>query len=74
MDCQATWSFDMVAQYQSIRKGDHGSHKGGLSAVDKWEFGGEWPLTMRARLVSSRHFPDPLGIVTTEQLDKFEFV
>ena len=31
-----------------IRKGDHGSHKGGLSAVDKWEFGGESPLTMRA--------------------------
>ena len=28
---------------------------------------------MRARLVSNRYCPDPLGVVTAEQLDKMEF-
>ena len=28
---------------------------------------------MRARLVCIRHCPDPLGIVTAEQLNKLEF-
>ena len=40
---------------------------------DKLEFGGESPRTMRARLVYIRYCPDPLGIVTAEQLDKLEF-
>ena len=33
---------------------------------DKLEFGGQWPLTMRARCGVFRHYPDPLGIVTAE--------
>ena len=42
--------------------------------LDKLEFGGESPLTMRARCTAFRYCPDPLGIVTTEQLDKLELV
>ena len=41
---------------------------------DKLEFGGQCPLTIRARCSAFRYCPDPLGIVTTEQLDKLEFV
>ena len=41
--------------------------------LDKLEFGGESPLTMRARCGAYRHCPDPLGIVTAEQLDNLEF-
>ena len=41
---------------------------------DILEFGGESPLTMRARCSAFRYCPDPLGIVTTEQLDKLEFI
>jgi hypothetical protein len=41
---------------------------------DKLEFGGQWPLTMRAWCSAFRYCPDPLGIVTAEQLDKLEFV
>ena len=54
-------------------------HKGGFGAVqilnqfDKLEFGGESPLTMRARCCAFRYCPDPLGIVTAEQFDKLEF-
>ena len=44
-----------------------------MHLLDKLEFGGQWPLTMRARLVSNRYCPDPLGVVTAEQLDKLEF-
>ena len=40
----------------------------------KLEFGGESPLTMRARYNAFRYCPDPLGIVTAKQLDKLEFV
>ena len=40
---------------------------------DKLEFGGESPLTIRAWCSVFRYFPDPLGIVTAEQLDKLEF-
>ena len=40
--------------------------------LDKLEFGGESPLTMRARCSALRYFPDPLGIVTAEALDKLE--
>ena len=41
--------------------------------TEKLEFGGESPLTMRARLVCIRYCPGPLGIVTAEQLNKLEF-
>ena len=37
------------------------------------EEGGQWPLTMRAKCRGFRYFPDPLGIVTAEQLEKLEF-
>ena len=37
-------------------------------------FCGESPLTMRARCSAFHYFPDPLGIVTTEQFDKLEYV
>ena len=39
----------------------------------KIEFGGESPLTMRAKCRIFRDFPDPLGIVPAEVLDKLEF-
>ena len=41
--------------------------------LDKLEFGGESPLTMRAVCYAFRYFPNPLGIVTAKQLDKLEF-
>ena len=41
--------------------------------LDKLEFGGESPLTIRAWCGAFRYFPDPLGIVTAEQFDKLEF-
>ena len=44
-----------------------------LYQFDKLEFGGESPLTMRAGCYAFRYCPDPLGIVTTELLDKLEF-
>ena len=44
---------------------------GGKLPVDKLEFGGESPRTMRARCSGFRNCPDPLGIVTAKQLDKF---
>ena len=40
----------------------------------KLEFGGESPLTLRAQCSALRYCPDPLGIVTAEQLDKLELV
>ena len=43
-------------------------------ALDKLEFGGQWPLTMRAWCGAFRYCPNPLGIVTAEQLDKLEFI
>ena len=47
-----------------------------ITALDfykfKLEFGGGSPLTMRARCRAFRYCPDPLGIVTAEQLDKLE--
>ena len=42
--------------------------------LDILEFGGQWPLTIRARCSRFRYFPDPLGIVTAEQFDKLEFM
>ena len=42
--------------------------------VDKLEFGGQWPLTIRAWCGTIHYCPDPLGIVTAEQFDKLEFV
>ena len=45
-----------------------------LNQFDKLEFGGESPLTMRARCSTIRYCPDPLGIVPAEALDKLEFV
>ena len=44
-----------------------------LEAFYKLEFGGESPLTMRARCGCIRYFPDPLGIVPAKQVDKLEF-
>ena len=44
-----------------------------VSQLDKLEFGGESPLTMRAWCSGFRYCPNPLGIVTAEQLDKLEF-
>ena len=44
-----------------------------LQQLDKLEFGGGAPLTIRARCSAFRYCPDPLGIVTAEQLDKLEF-
>ena len=41
--------------------------------LDKLEFGGESPLTIRARCSAFRYCPDPLGIVSAEQFDKLEF-
>ena len=41
---------------------------------EKLEFGGESPLTMRARCAVFRHCPNPLGIVTAEQLDKLDLI
>ena len=40
---------------------------------NKLEFGGQWPLTMRAWCLSFRYCPNPLGIVLAEQFDKLEF-
>ena len=45
-----------------------------LYLLDILEFGGESPLTMRARCSAFRYCPNPLGIVTAEQLDKLEFI
>ena len=42
--------------------------------LDKLEFGGESPLTIRAWCGTIRYCPDPLGIVPAEQFDKLEFV
>ena len=47
---------------------------GGFYLFVKLEFGGESPLTIRARWGCIRYFPDPLGIVPAEVLDKLEFV
>ena len=41
--------------------------------LDKLEFGGESPLTIRAWCSTFRYCPNPLGIVTAEQFDKLEF-
>ena len=45
-----------------------------LYLLDELEFGGESPLTMRARCSVFRYCPDPLGIVPAEQFDKLEFI
>ena len=44
-----------------------------MHLLDKLEFGGQSPLTIRARCGAFRYCPDPLGIVTAEQLVKLEF-
>ena len=41
--------------------------------LDKLEFDGQCPLTMRAWCGAFRNCPNPLGIVTAQQLDKLEF-
>ena len=41
--------------------------------LNKLEFSGQWPLTIRARLVCIRYCSNPLGIVTADPLDKLEF-
>ena len=45
-----------------------------IKLTDKLEFGGESPLTMRAKCDAFRYFPDPLGIVTAKQFNKLELV
>ena len=42
--------------------------------LNKLEFGGQSPLTMRAWCSVFRYCPNPLGIVPAEQFDKLEFV
>ena len=42
--------------------------------LGKLEFGGDSPRTIRAWCSRFRYFPDPLGIVTAEELDKLEFI
>ena len=42
--------------------------------LNKLEFGGESPLTMRARCSAFRYCPNPLGIVPAELFDKLEFI
>ena len=46
---------------------------GGSQLLVKLEFGGQWPLTMRARCSVFRYFPNPLGIVAAKQFVKLEF-
>ena len=45
-----------------------------LQQLNKLEFGGQCPLTIRARCSAFRYCPDPLGIVTAEQFVKLEFI
>ena len=52
----------------------HASCMAAPDQLDKLEFGGESPLTMRARCSAFRYCPNPLGIVPAEQFDKLEFV
>ena len=42
--------------------------------LDKLEFGGESPLTMRVRCSAFRYCPNPLGVATAKQIDKLELV
>ena len=59
---------------QSIKNPTCDHHGSGFCILlDKLEFGGQRPRTMRARCSAFRYCPDPLGIVTAEQLDKLEF-
>ena len=44
-----------------------------VERLTKLEFGGQWPLTTRARCSAFRYFPNPLGIVTAEVLDILDF-
>ena len=46
--------------------------RGCFHLFDKLEFGGESPLTIRARCSALRYYPNPRGIVTAKQLDKLE--
>ena len=46
---------------------------GCVHLFDKLEFAGMPRRAMRARCSVFRYCPDPLGIVTAEQLDKLEF-
>ena len=43
-----------------------------VGQIDKLEFGGESPRTMRAQCSAFRYCPDPLGIVTAKQFVKLE--
>ena len=45
-----------------------------LAPVRQLEFGGESPLTIRARCGCIRYFPDPLGFVSAEVFVKLELV
>ena len=75
--------------YQNLISGDkrskitQGNYSRGLlpcfrikcnDQLDKLEFGGESPRTSCARCSAFRDCPDPLGIITAEQLEKLEFV
>ena len=61
-------------QIPVLSDGDFSACRCNGKLFDKSEFGGQWPLTMRARCSAFRYCPDPLGIVTAEGLDKLEFV
>jgi hypothetical protein len=43
-----------------------------ITSSVKLEFGGVPPRAMRARCIAFRYCPDPLGILTAEELDKLE--
>ena len=57
-----------------IQKPLHRNHRRSGYLLYKLDFGGESPLTMRARCSVFRYFPNPLGIVTAKQLVKLVFV
>ena len=59
------------AANQTSNRSTHEGCCGNL--FSKLEFGGQWPLTMRARYSAFRYCPNPLDVVTAKQLDKLEF-
>ena len=59
--------------FDSLTLAQNDSFGGTVHQSGKLEFGGESPLTMRARYSGFRYCPNPLGIVTANQLDKLKF-
>ena len=70
--------FTLLGNEHPNAKGVHFCYRGGqendacilmFKQLDKLEFGGESTLTLRAGCYAFRYCPNPLGIVTAEQLD-----